>query len=62
MGKHFNCEVYRQLARQSKHEQDEDLSEAERAAGWDDFEPRHVTLGDELYTPGIQHVRLGSGK
>jgi hypothetical protein len=59
MGKHFNSEVYRRLECQAKREMDEDLSEAERAAGWDDFEPRHVTLGDELYAPGIQHVLLG---
>jgi hypothetical protein len=62
MGKHFNCEVYRQLERQAKRETGDELSEAERAAGWDDFEPRHVTLGDEMYAPGIQRVRLGSGK
>jgi hypothetical protein len=35
------------------------LTEAERAASWDDYEPRHVTLGDEMYAPGLRHVRLG---
>ena len=59
MGKHFNSEVYRQLERQAKRETGDELSEAERAAGWDDFESRHVMLGDEMYAPGIQHVRLG---
>ncbi|MGF7131957.1 hypothetical protein P3T40_003440 [Paraburkholderia sp. EB58] len=59
MGKHANFDLYEKLARQTR-EQGDDLSEAERAAGWDDFEPRHVTLSDELHVPGIQRVRLGN--
>jgi hypothetical protein len=59
MGKHANQEIYRRLEQQAKRERGIDLSEAERAAGWDDFESRHVSLGDEMYVPGIQHVRLG---
>lgn len=35
------------------------LTEAERAAAWDNFEPRHVTLSDEMYAPGVRRVRLG---
>lgn len=37
MGKHFNAEIYRKL-QQTHGSGDEQLSEAERAASWDDFE------------------------
>ncbi|RKR46274.1 hypothetical protein [Paraburkholderia sp. BL17N1] len=73
MGKFFNQEIYRQLERQVDRGLDEamgdaepPLTEEERAAEWDrdywdrvDAVPRSVRLGDEMYAPGINHVRLG---
>jgi hypothetical protein len=47
MGKHANFDLYEKLARQSR-EQDEDLSEGEKTSQWDEFEPRHVDLWDEM--------------
>lgn len=43
-------------------EYQEPLTEAERASIWDDYEPRRVILGDEMYPPGIRTVRLGVGR
>jgi hypothetical protein len=74
MGKHFNSELYRQLDRQmdggldkAMGDAEPPLSEEERAAEWDsdywdrvDAVPRSVRLGDEMYAPGIRHVRLGA--
>jgi hypothetical protein len=74
MGKHFTAEIYRQLDRQRDRGLDEAMgdadpapSEEEKAAQWDDkywdridATPRSVRLGDEMYAPGLRHVRLGS--
>jgi hypothetical protein len=57
MGKHFNESQQRAL--EKLLERQNDRLTAQHAAGWDDFEPRHVTLADELYAPGVKHVRLG---
>ncbi|CAE6839209.1 hypothetical protein [Paraburkholderia nemoris] len=73
MGKHANAEIYRQLDRQMDRGLDgamgdaqPPLTEEERAAAWDDqywdrvdAAPRSVRLGDEMYAPGLRHVRLG---
>lgn len=68
MGKANNARLWEQFQPlQTAPEPDEpeyqlELTEAERASGWDDYEPRRVILGDEMYPPGIRHVRMGSGR
>ncbi|WGS53540.1 hypothetical protein LFL96_21005 [Paraburkholderia sp. D15] len=75
MGKHANAEIYRQFERradrgldESMDDADAPLTEAERAAEWDDAYwerqdaqalPPRVVLSDELHAPGVRRVRLG---
>jgi hypothetical protein len=50
------------LTRGAGDELVEPMTEAQRAASWDDYEPRRVILGDEMYAPGLRHVQLGGRK